>query len=50
MTDKSSHTDFIFDAAKVLVPVVAKSVTRLLGIRKDNAGDLRRKVRASKLF
>ncbi len=35
MTDKSSHTDFIFDAAKVLVPVVAKSVTRLLGIRKD---------------
>lgn len=35
MTDKSPHSDFLFAAGTVLPQVVAKSVTRVLGVRKD---------------
>jgi hypothetical protein len=35
MTDATPHLDFAFEAGKILPRIVAKSATRILGVRKD---------------
>ncbi len=36
MRSVSPHSDFLFEAGKALPQIVAKSVTRILGVRKDS--------------